>query len=339
MDDGRTSARLTVVPDDAAPATRSAVGPAIGSVLFAAILFGTAGTARELGPDVASSLSVGSVRIVIGTLVLWGVVIVTARRNGLATWPASTWSTHGPRILLGGGGVVAYTPLFFVAVDRAGVAVGTIVTISSGPFFAGAIEWAARRTPPRAGWFVGTWITVVGASLLVLTARSDDAGVEPLGVGAALGAGLGYAVYSVTSKSTMQRGLPSTLALAAPFTVGAVGVAVLASRESYAWVGERGGLAMGLYLGVVATGAAYVLFGFGLHRLTSATAVTLVLAEPVTAALLATAVLDESIPPIGWFGVGIVIAGLWTVGRSEARRDVSAQRDADVAGMHGASQH
>jgi drug/metabolite transporter, DME family len=62
----------------------------------------------------------------------------------------------------------------------------------------------------------------------------------------------------------------------------------------------REGLAMALYLGVVATGVAYVLFGFGLRRLPSATAVTLVLAEPLTAALLAAVVLDESIPWIGW---------------------------------------
>ena len=308
-----------------------ATATAIGSVLFAAVLFGTAGTARELGPDTASSLSVGAVRIAIGTAVLWAVVTVVARRNRRAVLPDGVIVRHWPQIVLGGLGVVAYTPLFFVAVDRAGVAVGTIVTISSGPFFAGAIEWAVRRVPPRTAWFAGTTITVAGAAALVLGARPDDAGIEPIGVGAALCAGLGYAVYSVTSKTTMQRGLPSTLALAAPFTVGAVGVVMLASRESYEWLGDGTGVAMGVYLGVVATGAAYVLFGFGLRRLTSATTVTLVLAEPVTAALLATVVLDETIPPVGWLGVVVVVAGLWLVGRSEVDQDLRVQLGADVS--------
>jgi drug/metabolite transporter, DME family len=76
------------------------------------------------------------------------------------------------------------------------------------------------------------------------------------------------------------------------------------------------GLVMALYLGVVATGVAYVLFGFGLRRLSTATAVTLVLAEPLTAALLAVVVLDESIPVLGWLGVVAVMAGLVLVGRS-----------------------
>ena len=72
---------------------------------------------------------------------------------------------------------------------------------------------------------------------------------------------------------------------------------------------------MALYLGVVATGLAYVLFGFGLRRLPSATAVTLVLAEPLTATLLAAVVLDESIPWTGWLGVAAVVIGLTLVGR------------------------
>lgn len=319
---------MSDVPEQ--PPAVDATGAAIVSVLFAAVLFGTAGTARELGPDGATSLSVGAVRIVIGTVVLWTVVAVVARRSGEPLLPQGILGRHWPRIGLGGLGVVAYTPLFFVAVDRAGVAVGTIVTISSGPFFAGAIEWAVRRSPPSRGWFVGTTVTVIGAVLLVLGARPDAAGIEPIGVVAAFGAGLGYAVYSVTSKSTMQHGLPSTLALAAPFTVGAAGVVLLASRESFDWLGDGTGLAMGVYLGVVATGAAYVLFGFGLRRLTSATTVTLVLAEPVTAALLATLVLDESIPPVGWFGILIVITGLWAVGRSEVEQDLRMQVGHDV---------
>ena len=46
---------------------------------------------------------------------------------------------------------------------------------------------------------------------------------------------------------------------------------------------ERPGLLMALQLGVLATGLAYLLYGYGLQRLSSATTVTLVLAEPLTA--------------------------------------------------------
>jgi DME family drug/metabolite transporter len=292
----------------------TAPGLAIAAVVLAAVLFGTSGTARELGPDSASSLSVGAARITIGSIVLWSVVVANRRREPL---PSSA-SVRPQRWLLaiGGLGVAVYTPLFFVAVDRAGVAIGTVVAIASGPFFAAGLDRIFRRVHPTAAWLRGTVVTVVGAAVLIVSVDSGGTGVDLVGVAAALAAGFGYATYSVSSKATMERGLASTIALAIPFTIGVVVVLALSVGESASWLSTWAGLVMALYLGIVATGLAYVLFGYGLRRLTSATAVTLVLAEPLTAALLAVVVLDESIPVTGWLGVVAVMSGLVLVGRS-----------------------
>ncbi len=292
-------------------------GVAVAAVVLAAVLFGTSGTARELGPDSASSLSVGAARITIGSLVLWAVVLANRSREPLP----SAASLRSMRLLLaiGGCGVAIYTPLFFVAVDRAGVAIGTVVAIASGPFFAAGLDWVFRRVRPTRAWFRGTLVTVVGSTVLIVAVDAGGVGVDLLGVLAALAAGFGYATYSVTSKATMERGLASTAALAIPFTIGVVVVLALSAGESPSWLGAPDGIAMALYLGVVATGVAYVLFGYGLRRLTSATAVTLVLAEPLTAALLAAVVLGEAIPFVGWLGVAAVMGGLVLVGRAAQR--------------------
>ena len=283
-------------------------------MVLAAVLFGTSGTARELGPDSASSLSVGAARITIGSVVLWIVVLANRRRDALPS--SAALRSMRSLLAIGGLGVAIYTPLFFVAVDRAGVAIGTVVAIASGPFFAAGLDWVFRRVRPTAVWLRGTVVTVFGVTVLIVAVDSGGAGVDLLGVAAAMAAGFGYATYSVTSKATMERGLASTTALAIPFTIGVVVVLVLSVGESASWLGTADGLAMALYLGIVATGLAYVLFGYGLRRLTSATAVTLVLAEPLTAALLAAVVLDEVIPWVGWIGVGVVLVGLVAVGRS-----------------------
>ncbi len=222
-------------------------------------------------------------------------------------------------MLAGGLGVAIYTPAFLLAVDRTGVAVGTVVAIGFGPFCAGAMEWGWRGVQPSRGWFLGTVVTVAGGALLVLSQSADSSSadaVDGVGLLLALAAGAGYALYSVTAKTTMSAGVAPTLALAVPFTVGATVVAVVAVREPFEWLAAGDGALMALHLGVLATGAAYLLFGYGLHRLTSATTVTLVLAEPLTATLLATFVLDESIPTLGWIGVGVVLAGLFMVGRT-----------------------
>ena len=140
------------------------------AVIAAAALFGTAGTARELGPDGTTALAVGATRIVIGTAVLW-LAVWWSRRSGSVSAVAAPVRPNRWVILLGGLGVAIYTPAFFEAVERTGVAVGTIVAVGSGPFFAGAMEWVWRGVRPSSGWAVGTIVTVGGGAVLVLAQR------------------------------------------------------------------------------------------------------------------------------------------------------------------------
>jgi DME family drug/metabolite transporter len=65
-----------------------------------------------------------------------------------------------------------------------------------------------------------------------------------------------------------------------------------------------------LWLGIATVGVAYALYGYGLRFLPTSTAVTLTLAEPVTAAVLGVVVLDEHLPALGWVGAGLVVLGL-----------------------------
>ncbi len=290
----------------------------IVAVVAAAALFGTAGTARQLGPDGTTALGVGATRIVIGTMVLW-VAVWWGRRSG-SNLPLvePVWANRWV-ILLGGLGVAIYTPMFFEAVERTGVAVGTIVGVGSGPFFAGALEWVWRGVRPSRWWALGTVVTVAGGTVLVLAQNSSASTSEPVdavGIAFALGAGFGYALYSVTSKVVMERGVDPVLTLASSFLVGAIAVAALATREPFGWITSGDGLLMALQLGLLATGLAYILYGYGLHRLTSATTVTLVLAEPLTATFLAVFVLGEPIVPVAWIGIIGLLAGLLIVGRT-----------------------
>ena len=278
------------------------------------MLFGTSGAALSLGPDSATPLGVGAIRIGLGVVVLWVAIAVSPGRSAVGPAIGSNWRL----MALGGAGVATYTPAFFAAVERMGVAMGTVVAIGSGPFFAGGLEWAWRGVRPSRAWLLGTVITVTGGTVLVI-AQSGVDGAEVDGVGGlifALLSGAGYALYSVTSKTTMARGVDPTLALAGPFSVGVAVVALLAVREPFDWLATGSGVLMAIHLGVVATGVAYLLFGYGLHRLTTATTVTLVLAEPVTATLLAVVVLDESLAALGWVGIVVLLAGLVVVGRS-----------------------
>ena len=84
-----------------------------------------------------------------------------------------------------------------------------------------------------------------------------------------------------------------------------------------------GGVAMAVFLGVVPTAVAYVLFARGLRHLSAAEVSTLTLAEPVTAAALGAVVLGERPGPLGLSGIALVLAGLVALGVGGERRAAS----------------
>jgi DME family drug/metabolite transporter len=69
-----------------------------------------------------------------------------------------------------------------------------------------------------------------------------------------------------------------------------------------------------LWLGIISTALAYSLYSYGLSHLRASNVATLVLAEPVTATLLAITVLHNQLTLSSWLGVGLVVSGLLYLG-------------------------
>lgn len=277
---------------------------AVAAVLAAAALFGTTGTAQALGPPGATALAIGSVRLLLGALVLGAVAC--ARRPSA---PRRRWALHARALLLGGVAVAAYQLGWFAGLRRTGVAVGTVVGIGSGPVMAGLLDLAWRRQLPSRAWAVGSAATILGAGLL--SVRGAGAGpTDPLGLLLTLGAVLGYVVSVAAARHTIERGLDSAGAMAGMFGVGALLLVPVLAFEPVQWLASARGAGMALHLGCATVGLAYTFYGWGLRQLTVPTVVTLTLAEPLTAALLGTLVLGEHLEPLNWLGAAIVGAGL-----------------------------
>jgi DME family drug/metabolite transporter len=291
---------------------------ATAAIVAAAILFGTTGTVLAKGPDGTTALGVGTVRLLMGGTVL---CLIARLRREVFPHPGRWWRS----MLAGGVAVAAYQLLFFEATTRAGVAIGTVTTIASGPVFSGLIESVRHRRPPPRAWMLGSVLAIVGVAMLGVVGR--PATPDPVGVLAALGSGLGWAVYATVGQWQIRRGLPATVSMAAMFTAAGVLCSPLLFVEPLAWLTTPDGVAMALYLGVVTVGVAYTLYGSGLRSLPAPTVITLTLAEPLTAALLAWLLLDETIGPWGAVGIAVVAAGLVITARDAVRpRTTTAPR-------------
>jgi DME family drug/metabolite transporter len=294
----------------------SGTGPR-GLVLVAAVLFGTTGTARALGPDI-SPLGVGASRIVVGAALLALVSVLTARRhrsNPAGRWPLGT-------VLAGGIGVAGYQLSFFAAVADTGVAVGTVVALGSAPVFAGLLSRVTAGAKLDARWAACTALATAGVALLV--ASGAGATVSPLGVALALGAGVGYAAYTVAAKHLLDQGHGPEQVMARTFGTGALILLPVIPATGFTALDTAPALAEALYLGAIPTAMAYVLFARGLNHLPTAEVATLTLAEPLTAAMLGTVVLGEQLTPGAGLGAAMILAGLAALARlpRPARRPV-----------------
>jgi DME family drug/metabolite transporter len=192
------------------------------------------------------------------------------------------------------------------------------VTIGSGPVLTGILSWLLLRERPTGSWSVATAVCVVGLALLV-GSGSAQAEVDPVGLLLALASGFGYAVYTVAAKRLMNQGHRSDEVMAAAFGLGGLLLIPVLLTQPLAWVTSWSGLALALWLGLVTTTLAYVLFGRGLRHLPAGPVTTLVLAEPVVATALGVVVLGERLSVLGWVGAALVLAGLVLQGVVSAR--------------------
>ena len=288
--------------------------PAVAQVLLAAVLFGTTGTAQALGPDGTTPLGVGAARLAVGGL---GLLLVLRLLRGSTSAALTLW--RSPVGLLAGLCTALYQVCFFAGVERTGVAVGTLVTIGSGPVFAGALAALVLRDRPGRTWALATGLCVVGLALLSLSGGGGG-DVDPLGILLALLSGFAYAGYTVAAKALIGRGHASGEVMASAFGLGGLVLLPVLAVQPVAWLTTPGGLTLALYLGLVTTTVAYVLFGRGLAVLPAGPVTTLVLAEPLVATALGVGLLDERLAPLGVVGVAVVLAGLVVQGAAAGRR-------------------
>lgn len=287
------------------------------AVLAAALCFSTTGTAQALAGVDASPLAVGAARIVVGGGILG--LIALARRSPVRARSGSRASTSA-LIAVGAIGVLAYQPLFFLGTRENGVAIGTVVALGSAPIATGIVDAVRLRRAPSSQWMLATAIALAGV-VLVSGVTGGSVALGPGGLLASAGAGMSYALYTVCGKTLIERGWDSTRVMGTVFGVAAAASIPMLLIAGASWLATPNGLALALWLGVVTTTIAYLLFGWGLARLTAVTVSTLTLAEPLAATLLGLFVLREQLTPVGAVGLALIAVGLAVVSAPSRRRE------------------
>jgi DME family drug/metabolite transporter len=275
------------------------------ALVAASVLWGTTGTAASMLPGDVSPLATGASTMALGGILLFA-VSAGAARAALADPRARRW------LAIGAVGVVVYPLAFYSAMDLAGVAVGNVVALGSGPVFAALFEWLWERRRLSRRWLLSTAIAVAGIALLGISRHPDTMrGDEPAaGVAVGLLAGLAYALYSYASTRAIDAGHSGRGVMGGMFGLGAIPLLGVLAAVGAPLLQSASTVSIAAYLVIGPMFVAYLLFGHALahHRSSVATSVTLI--EPLVATLLAVAVVGERLGASGWLGLACILAGV-----------------------------
>ena len=279
------------------------------AVLGSALCFGTTGTTQQLGVPDISPLAVGAARLLCGSLFLFLFAYIQRGSRGSYRAPHRD-------LFICGLGVAIYQLTFFSAVHITGIAISTVTALGSVPTFSAIVAYFVLGERPQRSWYLGTSVTVLGI-ILVGTANGVDS-FKPLGLLLAAIAGLGFAVFNVISRRSLSRGAQDIWLTATSFGIAALFTSPFLFAQNPEWILTRDGGLSVLWLGLVPTAIGYFLFTFGLKRVDSSTAATVVLAEPATATILAAFIIGESLVFQSFVGIAIVAAGILYISKSKS---------------------
>lgn len=305
---------------------RSAPGQlGLGCVVAAALLWGTTGIAsRLMPPDLFfQPQTFGFFRLVIGAPVLFGGALLILGAGG-----GRLERRHLPLTALFGLMIAVYQIAFFTAVEHLGVALGTLLPLGTTPLFAAGFAAVLLREHLPIGVLLACVMAIAGVACLAGVPASPLGLLEMnlVGIGAGLAGGAAFALVTVLGRVLARRSAPPLLYTAVGFLFGAGVLLPLALRDSAQVLSHWDAWPALLYLGVVPSALAYLLYAYGMMRVrTTATGATTMLLEPAAAVGLACLLLGERLTLAEWAGTGLLLLALVSLFRVERAAEHEAE--------------
>jgi len=307
-------ARLSVMMSDSK--TRNHAGRSVGLSLFGNGLAGTAGTVAAIYALNTPSPVIGFVRLSIGAITL----LILAPFFGGKLKGLIRLATR-PGVWIMAASSASYQVFFFASVERTGVATAALITVGCIPVSAGIVGWIFLRERLSKIWLVSTAIAISG---LVIASLGELQTNDATGLFYAVAAGSGIGAYINAAKLEVRAGGHSMQLPGMAFLLGSVGLFFIVRSEliQVQWTTQT--ILLAIYLGAVTMGIANGIQTLGLKGISPGVASTMMLADPVTAAVLGVVVLGEAVTLNGAIGLILVVIGL-------VMQSFSATEDSQVA--------
>jgi drug/metabolite transporter, DME family len=200
--------------------------------------------------------------------------------------------------------IVFFNWCYFTSINLMDISIAVILLYTS-PAFVTVLSYIFLKEKITGRKIIAVCGTVAGC--ILIAGMGGGAGMSVIGVVIGLGAGLGYALYSIFGKFALQKYEPFTVTLYTFLTAAAVLLPITRLWEKASLFLNPEVLFLGLGLGLLPTVLAYFLYTWGLEKTESSKAAVIATIEPVVAILLGVALYSESLGFLQLSGSIIII--------------------------------
>lgn len=275
-------------------------------VLIAGILWGMMGIyVRRLNEFQFTTIEIVAVRSVM-TALLMAIVLAIFNRELLKVKVKDIWCFIGTGIF----SIVFFNFCYFKAITLTSLSVAAVLlyTAPTIVMIISAILFREKITAVKIASLVATFIGCVFVTGLI----GDTGTLTTEGILMGLGAGLGYALYSIFSRYALQRGYHSLTITFYTFLFASVGALPLAD-VGMIWNACVDDVSMfGFYIvfALVSTVIPYILYTLGLTSLENSKASIIASVEPVAATVFGIVLFHEEMTISNLIGIILVLGAI-----------------------------
>lgn len=278
---------------------------AICSILAAGTLWGTIGifirALTQMGFGAMELVALRSFGAFLALAVYLAVFKRSAFRIRLKDW----WCFAGTGIL----SLLFFNYCYFTAINLTSLSTACIL-LYTAPIIVMLLSLLLFKERLTVSKCVSALLAFLGCALAAGFHPAADLSITPEGLLAGLGAGLGYALYSIFGRYALNRGYSSLTITLYTFAFSSLGSLFLTDTPALAGrvFGSPESLPWILALALVTCAAAYLLYTYGLTKIESSRASILASIEPAVATLVGFLAFQE--PLTLWSAAGICLVFL-----------------------------
>lgn len=275
-------------------------------ILLAGILWGSMGLfVRKLNSLGLESMEIVALRAIVTSVAMF-LFLLFYNRGLLKIHIKDIWCFFGTGIC----SIVFFNFCYFKAITMTTLSVAAVL-LYTAPAIVMVISYFVFGEKFTKRKLVALAMTFVGC-VLVTGVLTEVNGLSAAGLLVGLGAGLGYALYSIFSRFALEKGYHSMTITFYTFLIAAIGTFFLADIGQVAKVAtdSAGMLVFCVAFGTLCTVVPYLTYTLGLQYVENSKAAIIASVEPVAATLLGVVVFKETLTGGGGLGMILVLGAL-----------------------------